>query len=349
MPRRKLTKRPSEIDIQAALAGLLGEAGRVTSGTFGARLGISRQAAHVHLRRLAEAGALVARGGGRGAHFVAPEWRRTYRVTTSGRKIDEERVWADVEQALVSLDDLTDEARARAHYVVTEIVNNAIDHADARTIEVVVRRALGTADEIEIVVDDDGVGAIARAGETLDVARPEEVIVELSKGKHTTMPARHSGEGLFFTSKAARSFVLEANGLAWIVEPGVDEGIAVSDVTTGTRVTLRLDPRTRTPLEEVFARFTIDFAFAKTRPRVSLLDYGDRLISRSQAKRLCARLESFAEVELDFEGVKGVGQGFVDEVFRVFADAHPQTTLVPVRMNGPVEFMVSRGRRTERA
>jgi hypothetical protein len=32
-------------------------------------------------------------------------------------------------------------------------------------------------------------------------------------------------------------------------------------------------------------------------------------------------------VVLDFEGVKTVGQAFVDEVFRVFATAHPHVRL----------------------
>lgn len=35
---------------------------------------------------------------------------------------------------------------------------------------------------------------------------------------------------------------------------------------------------------------------------------------------------------LDFEGVTLVGQGFIDEVFRVFATAHPQVNLKPVRL-----------------
>jgi predicted TPR repeat methyltransferase len=32
------------------------------------------------------------------------------------------------------------------------------------------------------------------------------------------MPERHTGEGLFFTSKVVRRFVLEANRLGWIVD-----------------------------------------------------------------------------------------------------------------------------------
>ncbi len=54
-------------------------------------------------------------------------------------------------------------------------------------------------------------------------------------------------------------------------------------------------------------------------------------------------IEQVEEVILDFRGVTGVGQGFVDEIFRVWASAHPQVRLVPENMNEAVEFMVRRG------
>ena len=47
---------------------------------------------------------------------------------------------------------------------------------------------------------------------------------------------------------------------------------------------------------------------------------------------------------LDFSGVEVVGQGFCDEVFRVFARQHPEITLEPVGMNDTVAFMVARAR-----
>jgi hypothetical protein len=47
-------------------------------------------------------------------------------------------------------------------------------------------------------------------------------------------------------------------------------------------------------------------------------------------------------VVLDFEGVDLVGQGFADEVFRVWAQQHPDVLLIPTGMNEPVAFMVER-------
>jgi hypothetical protein len=34
-------------------------------------------------------------------------------------------------------------------------------------------------------------------------------------------------------------------------------------------------------------------------------------------------LEKFTEVTLDFQGVDSIGQGFADEIFRVFTRMHP--------------------------
>ena len=48
---------------------------------------------------------------------------------------------------------------------------------------------------------------------------------------------------------------------------------------------------------------------------------------------------------LDFTGVEGVGQGFADEVFRVWAKQHLETRLNPENMTEPVAFMVERARR----
>jgi len=74
----------------------------------------------------------------------------------------------------------------------------------------------------------------------------------------------------------------------------------------------------------------------------ALQETGTTLMSRSQAKRLVNGLERFREVVLDFGGVALVGQGFADEVFRVWARQHPETALIPIAMGAPVAFMVER-------
>lgn len=74
-----------------------------------------------------------------------------------------------------------------------------------------------------------------------------------------------------------------------------------------------------------------------------LCNIGTEFVSRAEAKRLLSGVESFNEITLDFARVAWVGQGFVDEVFRVWAKAHPAISLFPINMNDAVEFMVERG------
>lgn len=44
----------------------------------------------------------------------------------------------------------------------------------------------------------------------------------------------------------------------------------------------------------------------------------------------------------DFSGVEVVGQGFCDEVFRIFRREHPEIELEAVNMNESVAIMVNR-------
>ena len=75
---------------------------------------------------------------------------------------------------------------------------------------------------------------------------------------------------------------------------------------------------------------------------VRLQETETTLMSRSQAKRLVNGLERFSEVVLDFGGVDLVGQGFADEVFRVWAKQHAEVALIPTAMSEAVAFMVER-------
>jgi hypothetical protein len=172
---------------------------------------------------------------------------------------------------------------------------------------------------------------------------------ELSKGKTTTAPERHTGEGLFFTSKAVEFFRLVSGAQAWIVD-NRREDMAVAEVEPplqGTLASVEIDLADIRSLATLFDEYTQDYEFAKTRTVVRLFAIGVRFVSRSEAKRLLHGLDRFREVVLDFRGVEGVGQGFTDEIFRVWTTAHPSVSLEPVNMNETIEFMVERARRRE--
>ncbi len=100
---------------------------------------------------------------------------------------------------------------------------------------------------------------------------------------------------------------------------------------------------TRT-LEELFDQFGGDAegpGFTKTHVPLKLALYSmDKLISRSQAKRVLARFEKFKEVILDCDGVEMIGQSFADEIFRVFAARNPDVAIYTVRANARVQRMI---------
>ena len=166
---------------------------------------------------------------------------------------------------------------------------------------------------------------------------------ELSKGKLTTLPQGHTGEGIFFTSKAARVFELSSGRLRRTVDNVVgDMAIGSSSIHKGTRVRVEVASRPTKTLAGVFAEYSEDFEFNKTRIVVKLFATAAHFISRSEARRVLANLERFRTVVLDFAGVEEIGQGFADEVFRVGAAAHAAVKLESVNMSEPVAFMVHR-------
>ena len=81
--------------------------------------------------------------------------------------------------------------------------------------------------------------------------------------------------------------------------------------------------------------------FSRTRVPLRLLtDNGVSLDSRAQARWVVSRLELFATAELDFDGVDDVGPSFIDEVFRVYAKAHPEVDLQPTKVSGHVQKLL---------
>src|SRR5205814_2333035 len=104
---------------------------------------------------------------------------------------------------------------------------------------------------VEIV--DNGIGVFRRIRQELSLPDDLASIAELSKGKRTTSPERHSGEGIFFTSKAVDHFELASRGIRWRVD-NTRRDMAVGESTTqrGTRVRFDLDLSTDRSLPAVF-------------------------------------------------------------------------------------------------
>lgn len=352
------------LSFEAALERLAGQRLGFSAPQLAGLTGTSRQAMHRRLARLVSDGQLVVTGQARGTRYhlpaqvappspppspppqppppapSAPAFSRT--VAVGG--LEEDALWKEVEGQLPGLPAArADGVRALLAYAFTEMVNNAIDHSRAREVQV---RAGRSGDSFWFEVDDQGIGAFENVRASLGLPDHLAALQEIAKGKISTMPERHSGEGLFFTSKMADLFELAANGMRWLVDNlREDQAVGTSAPRAGTLVRFEVGRHKRLRPEEVFARYTHDFDFDTTRTVVRLYEHGVRFVSRSEAKRLVAGLLRFRQVVVDFRGVEAVGQGFADELFRVWANAHPQMVVSAENMSPPVAFMVDRARR----
>jgi predicted ArsR family transcriptional regulator len=306
-------------------------------------LGVSRQAAHRHLRRMVRAGELCRIGRGRGTRYEGAAqssfetWRR--------EGLLEDQVWNQLSARQGGLELASADARRALEYGLTEIVNNAIDHSQS---EAVHTRLFESNGRLGFEVVDDGIGVFENLCHELHFDDAMHALQELSKGKVTTRPEAHTGDGIFFVSKIADLFELESGDLCWIVDNDRADTTAVGAVhRSGTRVRFEIDRHCTRSLDALFREYAPNLTFSKTRITVRLFEYGVRFVSRSEAKRLLSGLEKFSQIILDFDRVEGVGQGFADEVFRVWQTAHSEIAIEPVRMSETVAFMVDRSRARE--
>jgi DNA-binding transcriptional ArsR family regulator len=305
---------------------------------------ITRQAVGKHLKRLAEQGAIDVEGSTRARRYrLAPlsSQHFDYDITAG---LAEDVVWT--QHIRSALGDLPGNVLNIWHHGFTEMFNNAIDHSSGTHISVTVTK---TAISTELQIGDNGVGIFRKIQAELDLLDERHAIFELSKGKLTTDPRNHSGEGIFFTSRMFDKFDILSGGLYfnhhreakddWLMErekPG-----------TGTHVFLELNNHTSRTTKKVFDEFSsgADYGFTKTVVPVELARYGpDELVSRSQAKRVLARVDLFKKVVFDFHKVDTIGQAFADQIFRVFANDHPDIELLSTRANKNIREMIARAR-----
>lgn len=311
------------------------------SSRLAAQFKISRVTAANALRRLVAEGWLESSGGTRATYRLGKNREIVEVFKLPG--VDEHIVW---EQKFRPWFELPKNVLGIAHHGFTEMVNNANDHSRGKFVTVLMRLHEGN---LTMAVLDDGIGIFEKITQAMQLPDRRLAILELSKGKFTTDPANHSGEGIFFTSRMLDQFQIEANGLHYDhdVRDRHDGLLEIDRPATGTLIYMSIAADSQRTAKEVFDAFSggADFGFDKTVVPVRLARIGnENLVSRSQAKRLVARFEGFKTVILDFSGVDEIGQAFADEIFRVFANAHPELELVEIHAAPDVEKMIIRAR-----
>ena len=229
-------------------------------------------------------------------------------------------------------------------YGFTEILNNAIDHSSGKYVTI---RVTKTAATTEILILDDGEGIFKKIQREIGLHDERHSVLELAKGKLTTDPDKHTGEGIFFSSRMFDNFSILSGNVYFSHQHDQREDWVLEQqkFQSGTAVFMSLSNNTARTSTQVFKDFSTDgdYGFTKTVVPVLLTQYGDdKLVSRSQAKRLLSRIEKFKTVIFDFNEVESVGQAFADEIFRVFKAQHPEMELFSTNANKQVNQMIAR-------
>ena len=309
------------------------------------KFGISRPAVLRHIGNLAKDGLLVVQGKTRDRRYELKPLAETELRLQNIPELEEDKVWRVNIRPL--LEGVAPNVLTICQYGFTEMLNNVIDHSEATLTRISLKYTPAC---IQIKTFDNGIGIFHKIQTELGLEDPRHAILELSKGKLTTDPAHHTGEGIFFTARSFDHFSILSRSLYFsVTNPGPDwllGGDENREGAPGTSVTLEIHPRSTRELQDVFDHYTTgedDYGFSRTIVPVALAKYSDEnLVSRSQAKRLLTRFERFKEVLLDFKDVESIGQAFADEIFRVYRREHPDVHLSPINTNEQVEKMILR-------
>ena len=223
-------------------------------------------------------------------------------------------------------------------YVLSEMLNNVLEHSEAENLRVTIEKNYLNS---KVIFWDDGIGIFNKIKNYFDYDEIDEAVYELFKGKLTTDKKNHSGEGIFFSSRIMDKFVIVSSNKVFSSNKYDDNMFLnlLDDEFDGTCVLMELSNFSNKKMNDVFGTYTDEVGdFTKTSiPMKNIFDASP--ISRSQAKRVCDRLENFKEVVFDFSDVEWMGQGFAHQVFVVFSNQNPKIKLIPINMNEDVKKM----------
>lgn len=336
------------------ILSLVMEKGRLFASDLVAEFSVSRQYVNRLVKDLVASGQLVKAKATRGAFYVLPDYAQqhpeiffpTFKIRFFSDKLQEDAVVSMVEKELPTFQNFPGNVQSIIRYGLSEMLNNAIEHSQSHEImaSISVKQNI-----VEFTVQDFGVGVFRNVMQKLSLNSELEAIQDILKGKTTTHAAYHSGEGIFFTSKVADLYKLNSFGYELIVNNNIPDVFIrqVKDQQQGTLVTFNIAMDSKRTLEEIFKHYTEMSddelpEFNITEQKVKLYIDGTEYISRSQARRILVGLAKFKVIRLDFDRIEMIGQGFADEIFRVFQNRYPEIRIEAENMNEVVKFMVQR-------
>lgn len=337
------------------IARFLERQGSATGPQIAAHLGVSRQRAHVVLSLLVRDGKVVRVGERRSTRYMPPNGTLAITdrldIDLKNEGLKEHEVLMDIRERFVPLKLAPENVKSIFDYTFSEMLNNAIDHSLSHDISVSVFTSgpstVNEPSQFSFIIRDFGIGVFRNLMKKRGLNSELEAMQDVLKGKITTAPEAHSGQGIFFTSKVADRFSLRSFGWEMRVDTTVPDIFFLQDIdsVSGTEVRFDIAYHSKRHLIDVFRAYESEDGsqdFDRTEVHVRLFTHGTIHVSRSQARRILVGLDQFKRVTLDFDRVPTVGQAFVDEIFRVFHTHHPEVRITAINTNEAVQFMINR-------
>ncbi len=336
------------MDIVKLIESVLKKKGEVRVADIVTVTGFSRSYINRYFKDLKDQGRLALIGKANRARYVSASASAVHRIKNAeltytrilkNSGLSEDIILDDIRRETGIFLHLRRNVTEIAGYAFTEMLNNAIEHSQSDRITVKMKLEN---DGILFSVADRGVGIFDNIMKKYGLDSRMSAIQELLKGKQTTAPHSHSGEGIFFTSKAVDLMTIKSSDKKLIFDNRVDD-LFITDIKplTGTTVECWIGHTSKRDLQTIFRQYTGETSeFKKTLVTVNLYKEKFEYISRSQARRIMSGLERFSTIVLDFKDVESIGQAFADEVFRVWQGRHPGIRIELKNANENVHFMI---------
>lgn len=342
------------MDIKHLIISKIKNNKKVTVSEITKETGFSRVYIHRFFKSFVEEGLIVKVGhANRAVYVLATDssikeakqsilfFNRTFKI----RGIEEDQVFNLIKKETGIFEDISANVCRIVEYAFTEMLNNAMEHSKSEDVKIMMKRENGL---IRFDVIDKGIGIFENIIHARHLRSVEEAIQDLLRGKQTTLPEEHSGEGIFFTRRAGDIFIIKSSQKELFFDNKIDDfTIMTIKPVLGTRVIFTISEKSSKNLSDIFKNYTNEsYEFSTTEVMVRLYrEGGSRVfVSRSQAKRILYGLDIFKIIILDFKDIDAIGQGFADEIFRVWQKSHKNIDIRIINTNEDIEFMIRRAK-----
>ncbi len=201
-----MVRRRKSVEIQEFILNNVSKYPKAIGRVAAEKFNISRSAISKHLNSLIKMGVLRSAGNTKARIYqLSSLVDKTYVIELTPT-LQEDAVWrSNIRPLLLDNFEASNEVLEICQHGFTEMLNNAIDHSGSDKVAITVQL---NAINIHMFIEDFGIGIFRKIQKDFDLDDPRHALLELSKGKLTSDKSKHSGEGIFFTSRMFDKFSL---------------------------------------------------------------------------------------------------------------------------------------------